>query len=141
MIIRAGPQRRKLHESEIENLHRGHSRLYDMVRMEPDTEITQGTSQIQRQQAWARLTQRYLADLPQQLQAMRECLDRGDLVGLQQQAHRAKGTSGTYRLDQIARQLALLESLAQQDAVQDIPPLLDQLMALVAATEKRYSDD
>lgn len=109
--------------------------------MEPDTEITQGTSQIQRQQAWARLTQRYLADLPQQLQAMRECLDRGDLVGLQQQAHRAKGTSGTYRLDQIARQLALLESLAQQDAVQDIPPLLDQLMALVAATEKRYSDD
>jgi HPt (histidine-containing phosphotransfer) domain-containing protein len=109
--------------------------------MERDTETTDDMSQVQRGQAWVELTQRYLADLPQQLRAMRECLDRGDLASLQQQAHRAKGTSGTYRLDKIAAQLAHLESLAQQDAVQDIPSLLDQLMALVAEAVRRYHGD
>ncbi len=96
--------------------------------------------QIQHRQGWVKLTQRYLADLPQQLQAMRECLDRGDLANLRQQAHRAKGTSGTYRLEKIAEQLARLENLAQQGAVQDIPLLLDQLAVLVAEAVVRCRD-
>jgi HPt (histidine-containing phosphotransfer) domain-containing protein len=108
-----------------------------MVRMDPDKQTSKGTSQIQGQQAWARLTQRYLADLPQQLKGIRQCLNRGDLTELQHQAHRAKGTSATYRLDEIAQQFARLERLAQQDAVHDIAPLLDQLTTLVAETARR----
>ena len=107
--------------------------------MEPSPKTTVNQSQIQQQQAWVKLTQRYLADLPQQLQAMRQCLDRGDLADLQRQAHRAKGTSGTYRLAKISEHFSRLESLALQDTVQDIPPLLDQLTALVAEATERVT--
>ena len=106
--------------------------------MEPGAKTTKDMSPIKHQQAWAKLTQRYLADLPQQLQAMRQCLDRGDLANLKQQAHRATGTSGTYRLDKISGQFSRLESLAHQDATRDIPALLDQLTVLVAEATERH---
>ena len=124
-------------KSEIEDLRRQDERLYDSDYMESDAKTEKTMSEIQRQQAWVKLTQRYLADLPQQLQAMRQCLDRGDLANLQRQAHRAKGTSGTYRLAKISEHFSRLESLALQDTVQDIPPLLDQLTALVAEATER----
>jgi HPt (histidine-containing phosphotransfer) domain-containing protein len=126
-----------IYKFEIEDLHRLDNRLYDSDCMEPSPKTTVNQSQIQQQQAWMKLTQRYLADLPQQLQAMRQCLDRGDLVNLQRQAHRAKGTSGTYRLAKIAEHFSRLESLVLQDTGQDIPPLLDQLTALVAEATER----
>jgi HPt (histidine-containing phosphotransfer) domain-containing protein len=122
---------------EIENLHKEDNRLYDRAHMESETNREKDISQAQHQQAWVLLTQRYLADLPQQLQAIRHCLDRGDLESLQQLVHRAKGTSGTYRLEKIAEQLAHLENLAQGESVQDIPSLLDQLAALVAEATER----
>ena len=109
--------------------------------MEPDERTTKDMSHVRHRQAWVELTQRYLADLPRQLQAMRACLDRGDLAGLQQQAHRAKGTAGTYRLEKIAAQLARLEDRAHRDALQELPSLLDQLTALVAEDVKRCCDD
>ena len=98
-------------------------------------------TQTQRQQAWDELTQRYLADLREQLLAMRECLDRGDLAVLKQHAHRNKGTSGTYRLDKIAEIFAHLESLAHEDTMRDIPSLLDQLTALVVKRQKGAYND
>ena len=45
------------------------------------------------------------------------------------------------RLEKIAEHFAHLELLAQQAAVQDISPLLDQLTALVAKTAERYRND
>ena len=105
--------------------------------MESDTNREKVISQTQHQQAWAKLTQRYLADLPQQILAMHLCLDQGDLAKLKQQAHRGKGTSATYRLDKISEQFSRLESLAHQDTMRDILPLLDQLTALVAEATER----
>ena len=105
--------------------------------MESNTDREKARSQAQHRKAWEELTQSYLADLPEQLQAMRLCLAQGDLANLKLQAHRAKGTSGTYRLKNISEQLARLESLALQDAAQDIAPLLDRLATLVdEATER-----
>jgi HPt (histidine-containing phosphotransfer) domain-containing protein len=105
--------------------------------MESDGKKERAMSHAQHEQAWVTLTQRYLADLPQQVEAMRRCLDQGDLATLRKQAHRAKGTSGTYRLAQISEQLARLETLTHQDTVQDIPSLLDQLTASIAEAIER----
>lgn len=107
--------------------------------MEPNADKERAGSRDRRQRAWEELTRSYLADLPEQLQAIRLCLEQGDLAGLQQQAHRVKGTSGTYRLKEMSEQFALLEGLALQNAVQDIAPLIDRLEALVAETEERYA--
>ncbi len=107
--------------------------------MESNPDREKARSQAQHRKAWAELTQCYLADLPEQLQAMRLCLAQGDLTNLKLQAHRAKGTSGTYRLKNISEQLARLESLALQGAVQDIAPLLDGLAALVAEATERVT--
>ena len=109
--------------------------------MIPGEKTEKEMSQCQHRQAWTKLTQRYLADLPKQLQAMRGCLDRGDLVQLQQQAHRAKGTSGTYRLERIAEEFALLEDLARRGAAREIPPHLDRLAVLVGEAESRCRHD
>ncbi len=109
--------------------------------MIPGDKSAKEMSQSQHRQAWAKLTQCYLADLPKQLQAMRGCLDRGDLVQLQQQAHRAKGTSGTYRLERIAEEFALLEDLARRGATREIPPHLDRLAVLVGEAVSRCRHD
>ena len=109
--------------------------------MIPGDKTAKEMSQSQHRQGWTQLTQRYLADLPTQLQAMRGCLDQGDLAHLQRQAHRAKGTSGTYRLKRIAGEFALLEDLARRGAARDIPPHLDQLAVLVGEAVERCRHD
>jgi HPt (histidine-containing phosphotransfer) domain-containing protein len=105
--------------------------------MEPRPKPTINQATIQQQQAWVKLTLRYLADLPEQIAALGRCLDQGDLESLQQLAHRAKGTSGTYRLASLSEHFSHLENLAVQGDVQDIPPLLTQLSALVAEATER----
>jgi HPt (histidine-containing phosphotransfer) domain-containing protein len=107
--------------------------------MDSDANTEKAVSKAQREQARVELTQRYLADLPRQLQDMRRCLDQGDLATLQQQAHRVKGTSGTYGLDSIAEQFARVETLSHRDTVQAIPSLLDELTVLIAEATERYT--
>ena len=69
-------------------------------------------STLEREQAWTRLAVEYLRDLPQQLDAIRNGLELKDYNTIKKQAHRIKGTSGTYRLERISRNVARLEHSA-----------------------------
>jgi len=100
--------------------------------MESDQETTKASPPKQRSQAMVTLTRRYLADLPVQLAAMRDAWVSGDMTGLQQQAHRAKGTSATYRLNRLAAQFSRLEEMARSEPPPELTPLLDHLAALIA---------
>jgi HPt (histidine-containing phosphotransfer) domain-containing protein len=109
--------------------------------MEFEQETTKASPPKQRSQAMMTLTRRYLADLPLQLAAMRDAWLSGDMTGLQQQAHRAKGTSATYRLDRLAAQFSRLEELARSESPPELTPLLDQLAALVSEADHALAQD
>ena len=61
---------------------------------------------------WERLISEYLSDLPRQLDSVRAILDIPNYEKIKQQAHRIKGTSGTYGLDTISRDAGQLEQSA-----------------------------
>ncbi len=62
--------------------------------------------------AWARLTAKYLTDLPRQLDSITRILELRDYKKIKTHAHRIKGTSGTYQLETISRGAERLERLA-----------------------------
>lgn len=105
--------------------------------MESDRETTEAYPVKSRSKAMTELTRRYLADLPLQLAAMRDCATSGDRVALQRQAHRAKGTSATFRLEKLAAQFARLEAQACAHPEPDLGPLLDHLAVLIAEAAHR----
>jgi len=82
-------------------------------------------------QAWARLTAKYLHDLPQQLAAIRSILQAKDYAAIKKQAHRIKGTSGTYHLDTIYKSVAQLERLADSKNPEAIGAAINKVMRLV----------
>jgi HPt (histidine-containing phosphotransfer) domain-containing protein len=94
-------------------------------------------STLDREQAWTRLTVEYLRELPQQLDAIRNGLDRKDYTTIKKQAHRIKGTSGTYRLESIAKSVAKLENLADNRNPDAISNGITRLMRLVELETKR----
>ena len=61
---------------------------------------------------WSHLISRYLSDLPRQLNSIRAILEIPDYAKIKQQAHRIKGTSGTYGLEAISQDAAQLEQSA-----------------------------
>jgi len=61
---------------------------------------------------WERLVSEYLSDLPRQLNSVREILEIPDYAKIAKQAHRIKGTSGTYGLETISKNAAQLEQSA-----------------------------
>jgi HPt (histidine-containing phosphotransfer) domain-containing protein len=80
-------------------------------------------------QAWRALTLQYLRDLPRQLDGIVRLLDMKDYGGIRDDAHRMKGTSGTYRLNSIAQQLAQLERLADNEEESQIVALVGTIVA------------
>ncbi|MFC1760826.1 Hpt domain-containing protein [Planctomycetota bacterium] len=93
-----------------------------------------------KKQAWSHLTQRYVEDLPQQLETIRSCLDYDDFDGIVRHAHRAKGTSATYRLEKIAAQFSALEKAAQARQAQRVLESVIHLAELVAQMRVALSD-
>lgn len=61
---------------------------------------------------WTHLVSEYLSDLPRQLNSIRAILEIPDYARIKQQAHRIKGTSGTYGLETISKNAAQLEQSA-----------------------------
>jgi HPt (histidine-containing phosphotransfer) domain-containing protein len=70
-------------------------------------------SDLKTSPGWTQLISEYLSDLPRQLGAIRTILEIKDYPGIKKQAHRIKGTSGTYGLETISKTAAQLEQSAE----------------------------
>lgn len=90
-----------------------------------------GAIDSDRQKAWVELTGKYLDDLPRQLGEIVSLLAAGDYVGISHHAHRAKGTSATYRLGSISEGFAQLEAEALSRDAHAIKGTVDKLMRMV----------
>ena len=96
-------------------------------------------SKPDRRQAWSQLTAKYLQDLPQQLDGIRAVLEIKDYTAVKKQAHRIKGTSGTYRLDTIAQSAAQLERVADSQTPTAIVATINKVMRLVELETDRLN--
>jgi HPt (histidine-containing phosphotransfer) domain-containing protein len=99
----------------------------------------QEDSAAQPKSAWDKLTARYLDDLPRQLDGLFEILELKDYGTIKAQAHRIKGTSGTYRLETISKGAAQLESAAQGRNHQSITRAIENVRKLVEMESTRIS--
>jgi len=89
--------------------------------------------------AWAQLTWKYLNDLPQQLDGIRTILEVKDYSTIKKQAHRIKGTSGTYHLKTISQGAARLERLAEGRNHHAIASAINKVSRLVELESKRLN--
>lgn len=90
-----------------------------------------------RSQAWRQLTCDYLNDLRRQLDDdVTGWLVTADHVALQRFAHRAKGTSGTFGLAQIAEKFAQLEQAAADRPPEHLAGLVVTLQQLIEVQTK-----
>ena len=80
---------------------------------------------------WSHLISEYLSDLPRQLDSVREILEIPDYAKIAQQAHRIKGTSGTYGLETISKNAAQLEQSADAHDREDVARALDRMIKSV----------
>lgn len=91
------------------------------------------------EQAWAQLTAKYLRDLPRQLNGIMTILEVKDYATIKKQAHRIKGTSGTYRLDTISKSVAQLERLADSRNPDAITTAINKVIRLVEMETSRLN--
>jgi HPt (histidine-containing phosphotransfer) domain-containing protein len=96
-------------------------------------------SKLDSKQAWARLAAKYLHDLPEQLDGIKTTLRVKDYTAIKKQAHRIKGTSGTYHLDTISKSVAQLERFADRRDQNAIVTTIDKVMRLVELETKRLN--
>ena len=88
---------------------------------------------------WGRLISEYLGDLPRQIDSVRAILEIPNYEKIAQQAHRIKGTSGTYGLEAISRDAARLEQSAQRHDREDVALALGRISESVEAQESRLN--
>ena len=91
------------------------------------------------EEAWAQLAAQYLRSLPQQLDRIRTTVEIKDYSTIKKQAHRIKGTSGTYRLDTISKSVAQLERLADSQNPDAIVTTINKVMRLVELETERLN--
>ena len=96
------------------------------------------------EEAWAQLAAQYLRSLPQQLDRIRTTVEIKDLrpkdySTIKKQAHRIKGTSGTYHLDAISKSVARLERLADSQNPVAIVTAVNKVMRLVKLETERLN--
>lgn len=96
-------------------------------------------SKLGQEENWVQLAAQYLHDLPQQLDRIKTTVEVKDYTAIKKQAHRIKGTSGTYRLDAISRSVAQLERLADSQNPDAIVTTIDKVMRLVELESKRLN--
>lgn len=95
--------------------------------------------ELNRQGIWMQLAVEYLHDLPRQLDGIRERVQKRDYPAIKHHAHRAKGTSATYRLNSISKNFAQLEFLAESQNPKGIVAVINEIMQLVESETKRLS--
>ena len=88
-------------------------------------------------QAWAKLTLKYLRNLPQQLDEIRGILEIEDYPAIKKHAHRIKGTSGTYRLETISQAAAKLERSANSRDPDAVATTIKKVKRLVELATNR----
>ena len=96
-------------------------------------------SKLGQEEILVQLAAQYLHDLPQQLDRIKTTVEVKDYTAIKKQAHRIKGTSGTYRLDAISRSVAQLERLADSQNPDAIVTTIDKVMRLVELESKRLN--
>ena len=96
-------------------------------------------SSLNSRRNWAKLTSKYLNDLPQQLDGISTVLQVKDYSTIKKQAHRIKGTSGTYHLDTISQSAARLERLADSQNSDAIANAINRVRRLVERETKRLN--
>jgi len=94
---------------------------------------------LKSRQRWAQLICEYLQDLPRQLDTIRAILEIKDYTKIKKQAHRIKGTSGTYRLDAISESAAQLERSADAQNPDKIATTLNNIVSLVEMESGRLN--
>ena len=105
-----------------------------------DSPLSQGPqSELEQEEAWAKLAARYLRDLPQQLDRIRSTAKVKNYSAIKKQAHRIKGTSGTYHLDAISKSVARLERLADSQNPVAIVTAVNKVMQLVKLETERLN--
>jgi HPt (histidine-containing phosphotransfer) domain-containing protein len=77
------------------------------------------------------LKAKYLHDLPRQLEGIKNTLEIKDYTAIKKQAHRIKGTSGTYRLEGISRGAAQLENFADHQNHEAITTTINKVLYLI----------
>jgi HPt (histidine-containing phosphotransfer) domain-containing protein len=104
----------------------------------PDTPLSQQLQPAHKPQSgWAELTAEYLRDLPKQLDGVLAVLQANDYAAIKSQAHRIKGTSGTYRLETICKSVARLERLAEAGKHDRIAAQITSIKRLVERESRR----
>jgi len=88
---------------------------------------------------WSHLISRYLSDLPRQLNSVREILEIPDYAKIKKQAHRIKGTSGTYGLDTISQDAAQLEQSADTHDPENVALALSRIIKSVETQSNRQN--
>lgn len=96
-------------------------------------------SKLNTEQAWLQLTKKYLNDLPGQLEGIRGILKKKDYAAIKKQAHRIKGTSATYHLENISRSVAQLEQLAENKNPDKIATTINKIRQLVDSETSRLN--
>lgn len=96
-------------------------------------------SKLDHEQTWSQLKSKYLCDLPQQLERIRTTLEIRDYTKIKKQAHRIKGTSGTYRLEGISKGIAHLERLADSRNPDAIATAIKKVTRLVELETNRLN--
>jgi len=81
--------------------------------------------------AWQKLTVKYLDDLPRQIEGIFNILEVKDYGKIKSQAHRIKGTSGTYKLETISRSAAELERAAASEDAEKIASALKDVKRVI----------
>ena len=85
----------------------------------------------------AQLTAQYLQDLPGELAAIKTKLETKGYTAIKKDAHRIKGTSGTFRLSDIAQSAAELELSADSQNPDAISTAIDAVVHLVELESRR----
>jgi len=88
---------------------------------------------------WAQLTWKYLNDLPEQLDKISTTLKVKDYSTIKKQAHRIKGTSGTYHLETISQGAARLQRLAEDRNPDAIASAINKVRQLVELETRRLN--
>ncbi|MBW8002266.1 MAG: Hpt domain-containing protein [Planctomycetes bacterium] len=96
-------------------------------------ENRQPNSKDSSKEKWSMLKQKYLRDLPDQLNGIKSTLEADDYSKIKKQAHRIKGTSGTYKLKNISKGVAQLEGHADDRNREAIVNIIHKVMQLVEA--------
>lgn len=86
----------------------------------------------------------YIKSIPEKVQILETCLDKGDQSALRDGFHRMKGSGATYGLPEISTLCAVMERICEQKSLQlnkVIPSALEILTDIYIQRERNPQDN